>query len=309
MIGGTSILIVRSTRVTEEIISAAGELKLIIRAGASVNTIDVNAATRKGVYVANCPGKNAAAVAELVMGLLIALDRNIVDTTNDLRNGQWTKGVYPYGMGLAGNSLGILGFGAAGQAVAAAARGFGMEVMAWSRSLSRKKATDLNLRFCATPLELAQQADVISVHLAANSSTFHLVDRRFLQAMRDGAYLINTSRGQVVDTIALKEMMYRKGLRVGLDVFENEPKGHPSPFQDTQLARMIVATPHIGASTKQALEETSREVVRIAASFINNAAPLNAVNSPASSPFPPSERGLDYVDRGFKMAAALDRDA
>jgi D-3-phosphoglycerate dehydrogenase len=294
-ISNAEILIVRSTSVDETTIAAAINLALIVRAGADVNSIDVNAATRNGIYVANCPGRNAAAVAELVVGLLVVMDRNIIEATNDIRNGVWKKSAYAYGMGLAGNTLGILGFGATGQSLAAAGRGLGMEVIAWSRNLSPKRATNMGIGYCATAQEVARRSDVVSIHLAANSSTYHLVDRRFLQQMRDGAYLINTSRGEIVDTFALKEAIYQKSLRVALDVFEDEPLKDGNTFEDPELAQMIVATPHIAASTKQALEAISREVIRIIGIFIASGMPPNAINAPAERREPSVKNRIEYT--------------
>lgn len=290
-----SILIVRSTRVDEAAIAAAPYLELIVRAGAGINTIDVNAATRNGVYVANCPGRNAAAVAELVVGLLIALDRRIVEATNDLRNGRWHKRSYAYGMGLAGNKFGILGLGATGQAVARAARGLGMEVAAWSRNLTPQTAAHYGIAYCATPEEVARCADVVSIHLAADSSTYHFVNRRFLSQMRDGAYLINTSRGEIVDTAALKEAVHRKSLRVALDVFEDEPAQDGPYFKDVDLAQMIIATPHLAASTRQAMEAISREVIRVIGAYMATGVPLNVINAPASKAALAADLLFDYV--------------
>ena len=274
------ILVVRSTRVSEGTINAARELALIIRAGAGVNTIDVNAATNKGIYVANCPGKNASAVAELVIGLLIAMDRGIVEAATDMRGGVWKKNAYARGMGLAGNCMGILGLGATGKAVATAAHSLGMEVVAWSRSLTPKRAARLGVGFCATPIDVARRADVVSIHLAAAPSSYHLVNRRFLQKMRKGAFLINTARAEIVDMIALKEAIQGKGLRVAMDVFVNEPAADGPHFIDPELMKMVTATPHIAASTREAMDAVAWEVIRIARDFISNIVPPNAVNAP-----------------------------
>ncbi len=294
-ITGVDILIVRSTRVTEWTIDAAQELTLIIRAGAGINTIDVNAATNKGIYVANCPGKNAAAVAELVIGLMIALDRGIVEAVNDLRDGVWNKQQYAPGRGLAGSTLGILGLGATGRAVAAAARGLDMGVVAWSRSLTPRVAGQLGVGFCATAADVAKGADVISIHLAAVSSSFHLVNRRFLQRMRRGAMLINTSRGEIVDMAALKEAILGKGIRAALDVFANEPMEDGPHFIDPELMKMVLPTPHIAASTHEAMEAVSREVVRIATTFVNSGTPPHAVNAPRSRNFDDQVYSFEYA--------------
>ena len=135
------ILVVRSTKVSKEAIEASPELSLIVRAGAGVNTIDLAAASKHGVYVANCPGKNGAAVAELAMGLLVALDRRIVDATNSLRQGRWDKSEYAGAEGLYGKRIGIAGLGAIGTMVADRSRAFGLDVYAWSRSLTAGRAS------------------------------------------------------------------------------------------------------------------------------------------------------------------------
>ncbi len=137
---GVAILVVRSTEVSAAAIDAAGALTLIVRAGAGVNTIDRAAASRRGIFVANCPGKNAVAVAELVFGLLLAIDRRIPDQVNELRAGKWNKKEYAKADGLLGKTLGILGMGAIGRHVAARARAFGMPVCAWSRSFDEAAA-------------------------------------------------------------------------------------------------------------------------------------------------------------------------
>jgi D-3-phosphoglycerate dehydrogenase / 2-oxoglutarate reductase len=148
-IGSADILVVRSTKVTAEAIKAATQLSLIIRAGAGVDTIDLTAASQQGIYVANCPGKNTAAVAELAIALLVAADRRIVDATQAMRNGAWRKKEFGKARGLAGRTLGILGFGAIGKAVAARAAGLEMKVVAWSRSLTPEAAGGISSRHAA----------------------------------------------------------------------------------------------------------------------------------------------------------------
>lgn len=272
------ILVVRSTRVTAETINAASFLSLIIRAGAGVNTIDLNAAGSRGVYVANCPGQNTQAVAELTIGLMIAADRRIVNASHELRAGRWNKKEYSKSTGLAGRTLGILGLGAIGKAVAKAAHGLEMNVSAWSRSLSPEKGAMLNIGYCASPFELAETADVVSVHVAATPETKHLCNDEFFNHMKDGAIFINTSRGDVVDTTALKSAMLKKHLKVALDVFENEPGSGIADFADKAFAENIAATPHIGASTDQASEAIARAVVDIVEHYMKTGKPLNVVN-------------------------------
>ena len=277
-IGDSEILIVRSKKVNAATINAASALSLIIRAGAGVNTIDLKAASARGIHVANCPGKNTDAVAELAIGLLIAADRRLVSATNDLRAGKWNKKEYGKARGLKDRTLGIIGLGSIGKAVAKRAQGLEMDVIAWSRSLTAERAEELLIGYCSSPLEVAEQADAVSIHIAAKSDTEHLIGKEFLSKMKDGAILINTSRGEVVDTAALKEAVNKKKLRVGLDVFENEPAGGVADFADKELASMVTCTHHIGASTDQASEAIAEEVVRIIKAYKETGKPLNGVN-------------------------------
>ncbi|MDC7233471.1 MAG: NAD(P)-dependent oxidoreductase, partial [Spirochaetales bacterium] len=212
------VLVVRSTKVTKETIDNGASLSLIIRAGAGVNTIDLEEASTRGIHVANCPGKNADAVAELAMGLMIAADRRIADGTMDLRQGVWNKKLYGKASGLKGRTLSVIGMGSIGKGTAERAAAFGMHVAAWSRSLTPEKAEDLGVEFCATPVEAASKADVLSVHLAAGKDTAHFIGSDILNALKPGAILVNTSRGEVVDTAALKNAISEKGIKAALDV-------------------------------------------------------------------------------------------
>lgn len=277
-LGDAEVLIVRSTKVKAPAIEAAPSLSLIIRAGAGVNTIDLDCASSKGIYVANCPGKNTDAVAELAIGLLIAADRRILNAGSDMRAGVWNKKEYGKANGLKGRILGIIGVGAIGKAVIKRARGLQMNVIGWSRSLTQEKADKLGIGYCSSAQEVAKQADAISVHLAAKPETEHFIGKKFLKHMKDGAILINTSRGEVVDTAALKEAIEQKDLRVGLDVYENEPAATAKTFDDQELAALVTGTPHIGASTNQAAEAVADEVVRIVRAYKETGKPINAVN-------------------------------
>ncbi len=277
-LGDAEILIVRSTKVKAPAIEAASSLSLIIRAGAGVNTIDLDCASSKGIYVSNCPGKNTDAVAELAIGLLIAADRRIVNAGSDMRSGVWNKKEYGKANGLKGRILGIIGVGAIGKAVIKRAKGLEMNVIGWSRSLTEEKADQLGIGYCSSAQEVAKQADAISVHLAAKPQTEHFIGKKLLKHMKDGAILINTSRGEVVDTAALKEAIEQKNLRVGLDVYENEPAASAKVFDDKELAAVVTGTPHIGASTNQAAEAVADEVVRIVRAYKETGKPINAVN-------------------------------
>ena len=272
------ILIVRSTKVNCDTINNATSLSLIIRAGAGVNTIDIHAASAKGIHVANCPGKNTEAVAELAVGLLIAADRRIVDATVNLRAGVWDKKQYSKARGLKGRKLGIIGLGAIGKAVAKRAQGLEMDVMAWSRSLTEAQADELGIEYKKCIEEIASEADAVSIHLASNKDTNSLINKDFLGRMKDGAILINSSRGEVVNSEDLKQAIAEKNLRVGFDVFENEPSGGEADFSDTELANMITCTPHVGASTDQSTDAVADEVIRIIESYKATGKPLNTVN-------------------------------
>ena len=278
-IDNANVLIVRSTKVYAETIEAGKSLELIIRAGAGVNNIDLEKASNSGVYVANCPGKNSDAVAELTLGHIIACDRRIVDASLDLRSGNWKKKAYQNAAGLKGRTLGIIGLGSIGSALAKIAKGLDMRVIAWSRSLTPDKADKLDLVYCESIDEVAANADVISVHLAMTPDTKHLLNTKFFNKMKDEAIFVNTSRGEIVDTAALHKAIDEKALRVGLDVFENEPGSGLAEFDQTDLAGSITGTPHIAASTNQASEAIADEVVRIVDSLIKTGKPINAVNS------------------------------
>lgn len=283
-ISGYHVLVVRSTQVSTETIEKGESLSLIIRAGAGVNTIDVAAASGRGIYVTNCPGRNGDAVAELAIGLLIACDRRIANATAELREGKWNKKEYGRSRGLYGRTLGVIGLGQIGTGVVRRAQGLGMKVVAWSRSLTPEQADELDVEFAPAHLEVARRSDAVSIHVAATPETKHLVNAEFLAAMPDGAILINTSRGDLVDTAALKHAIVSKGLRVGLDVFEGEPKGGVDAFNDVELAHLVTCTPHIGASTDQASEAIADEVVRIVKAFRETGRPLNTVNLCAKTP-------------------------
>ncbi len=279
------VLVVRSTVVSAKVIEAATRLNLIVRAGAGVNTIDVAAASARAIYVANCPGKNATAVAELTMGLILALDRRIPDATIALRAGKWNKKEFSKAAGLHGRTLGIAGLGSIGLEVLARAHAFGLGAHGWSRSLTPEKAEELGVAYASSLEQLASRVDILSVHLPLNGATKRVVSREVLEAMKDGAMFINTSRAEVVDEPALRDVIAKKTLRVGVDVFEGEPSAGEAAFA-SPLAQLpgVVGTPHIGASTDQAQTAIARETVRIIRSFLAEGTAPNVVNIDAESP-------------------------
>lgn len=287
---GAAVLVVRSTQVTEAVLDA-GSLSLIVRAGAGVNTIDVAGASRRGIYVSNCPGKNAVAVAELAMGLMLALDRRIPDNVAELRAGTWNKKEYSKARGLAGRTLGLIGFGNIGQEVAARARAFGMPVRVWTRRLAADAAEAArvaeahDVAVVSTPAEAVTDADVVSVHLALTKDTRGFVNAELLSHMKAGAYFVNTARAEVVDQPALAAAVAAKRLRAGLDVFAAEPAGANGPFSDdiVQLPG-VYGTHHIGASTDQAQDAIAGETVRIVRTFKETGRVPNVVNLARSTP-------------------------
>src|SRR5918992_89362 len=228
-------LVVRSTKVTEPMLDA-GALKLVVRAGAGYNTIDVAAASRRGVYVSNCPGKNSVAVAELALALILALDRRVADNVIQLREGKWNKKEFSKARGLYGRTLGLVGTGQIGREVITRARAFGMPVVAWSRSLTEERAAGLGVERKESPVEVARASDIVSVHVALKPETRGFLNAEFFNAMREGAYFINTSRGEVVDQAALVAAMRERKIRAGLDVFANEPTSATAEFAD-EIAR------------------------------------------------------------------------
>ena len=279
------VLVVRSTKVTAADLDASPSLELVVRAGAGVDTIDVQAASRRGVFVANCPGKNAAAVAELAWGLLLALDRRIPDNVAEAREGHWNKGEFAGARGVQGRTLGLLGMGSIGQEMVKRAKGFGMPVVAWSRSLTASGASDLGISRAETPLDVARQADVVSVHVASTPDTRHLVDDAFVDAMREGAFLINTSRADVVDEDAVARGLGEKGLRFATDVPAGEPQAKAGDL-DHPLADhpRVYITHHVGASTDEATEAIGQEAARVILTYAETGRVENGVNLADQTP-------------------------
>jgi len=282
---GAAALVVRGKQVPAEVFQQADALSLVIRAGAGVNTIDVAAASKAGVFVTNCPGQNAIAVAELAMGLLVALDRRIPDNVAQLRAGAWDKKTFSEGRGLYGRTLGVAGLGPIGQAVVKRAQAFGMRVVAWSRSLDDKKAKALGVERAADLVSLAKESDALSVHLPLKPETRGAVTRQVLEALPAGALFINTARAEVVDQAALLELAKAGKIRVGTDVFVGEPEKGQAAF-DSELGKLpgVYGTHHIGASTAQAQDAIAAEAVRILGCFARGAAIPNCVNVAKKSP-------------------------
>jgi D-3-phosphoglycerate dehydrogenase len=285
---GADVLVVRGTPVTGPMLEG-GALSLIVRAGAGYNTIDVATASRRGIYVSNCPGKNAIAVAELTFALILALDRRIPDSAAELRAGRWNKKEYSKARGLYGRTLGLLGFGNIGREVAIRALAFGMPVVVWSRRFAegkqRPEDTGLPIEGVMSPLDVADRADVLSVHLALTPETRGLVGDEIFRRLRPGSYFVNTARGEVVDQAALERAVRERGIRAGLDVFAGEPASATAEFTAPIVQLPVVyGTPHVGGSTDQAQEAIAAEAVHVIATFKATGKVPNVVNLAKKTP-------------------------
>lgn len=299
------VLVVRGTKVTDPML-AAGPIKLVVRAGAGYNTIDVAAASKRGIYVSNCPGKNSIAVAELAFALILALDRRIVDNVVALRHGEWNKKEFSKARGLFGRTLGLIGLGKIGQEMIPRAQSFGMPVIACSRSLTPARAAELGITYKDSPKAVAAEADVVSIHLALNNETRKSIDADFFNTMRQGAYFINTARGEVVDQQALADAIKTRGIRAGLDVYAVEPTSSAGEFKDDIVKEDgLYGTHHIGASTDQAQEAIAAETVRIVREFKETGQVPNVVNLARQTPAT-HRLVVRHVDRPGVLAGVLD---
>lgn len=279
------VLVVRSTKVTKPMTEPAG-LGLVIRAGAGVNTIDVPACSARGIWVSNCPGRNAIAVAELTIGLILATDRHLTTAPAELRAGVFDKGKSSKAKGLFGLHLGLLGLGAIGTEVASRAQALGMRVKAWSPRLTEARAKALGIEHAGSPEAAVANADIVSMHLALTPETNGLVNEALLRHWKPDGWLINTARAEMVveaDLIAALNASPQR--RVATDVFDGEPAQSKATVTSALLAHpQVVATPHIGASTAQAQISTALEVAHIVKAYMTTGKPLHAVNLAQSSP-------------------------
>jgi D-3-phosphoglycerate dehydrogenase / 2-oxoglutarate reductase len=275
-----NILIVRSTKVNSKTIDAGKDLKLIIRAGAGYNTIDIDYAKEKGIAVSNCPGMNSLAVAELAMAFILSIDRRIYHNVRDFRAKKWNKKEYSKADGIYGKTIGIVGLGHIGREVAKRAGTFGMDLLGYDPFLKDEEFKKLNIEKYDDLYKLAKDSEIITVHLPENNDTRGLFDSKFFQSMQDNAIFVNTSRGGVVKQEDLKQAIKDKNIRVGLDVYENEPDANDNEFHDdiTQLEN-VYGTHHIGASTQQAQLAVAELAVKIIDEYEKTGNFLNRVNS------------------------------
>lgn len=266
---GAEVLIVRSTKVRAQDIDAGSSLKMVIRAGSGYNTIATDYAATKGVAVTNCPGMNAIAVAELAMGMILALDRHLVEGAQESRAGKWDKARFGKANGIFGRTLGLVGAGQIGAELTRRALAFGMKVRIYDPYLAPEKITAMGAIVAADLMDIARNSDFISVHVPKTAQTTHLIGTEFLEAMKIGATLIHTSRGGVVDDAALLAALDRKALFAGLDVYEDEPAASKATFENPLAAHpRVLATHHIGASTEQAEDAVADEVLNIMAALV-----------------------------------------
>jgi len=276
---GAEVLVVRSTKVAAEVIDAAESLKLIIRAGAGYDTIDTAHAAKKNVKVANCPGMNSTAVAELAMGHVLALDRRLVHNAADLRDGVWNKKEYGKARGLKGRTLGIVGLGKIGCLIARRAKAFEMDLLYCDLADNREAEAELGIKRVSME-QVLKESDFVSLHVPGGDKTHHMFSMEQFDMMKPTACLINCSRGGVVDEKALVEAIESGKIKgAGLDVYEGEPKASDKEFNNPVAnSLMVYGTHHIGASTEQAQLAVADEVVRIVKTLKEAGEVINCVN-------------------------------
>ena len=259
------ILVVRSTKVTSDMITASPSLEVIIRAGAGTDNIDTSTASTHSIIVANCPGKNSIAVAELVMGHMLSVDRRLPENYSLLKQGRWNKGAFSECVGLKGRKVGIIGLGAIGREVAVRAKSFGMEVCGTDPSVSAEQAQAIGIEFFATALEVARVSDIITFHVPATSQTRFMINSAFLGNCKEHCVIINTSRGDLVnEEELLLELNNRPNLWYACDVYSGEPAAKECEFVHALAQHpKVYGSHHIGASTKQAEAAIGQEALRI----------------------------------------------
>jgi D-3-phosphoglycerate dehydrogenase len=275
------MLIVRSTRVPRETMERTTALEVIVRAGSGCDNIDLTAATDLGIRVCNCPGCNSVAVAELTIGLMIALDRRIVDETEDLRHRVWNKKEYSKARGLKGRTLGIVGMGRIGEEVAKRAAAFDMNLI-YTDVIARPDPERWYGLRKVTLDDLLRRSDFVTLHVTGGPQTRHLIGERELGLMQPDAFLINCSRGGVVDESALAEAIETGRLAgAALDVYEVEPTAPESVFADPIVGvPHVYGTHHVGASTEQAQTAVADEVVRIVQAYAEEGELMHCINPP-----------------------------
>ncbi|HLE94930.1 MAG TPA: hydroxyacid dehydrogenase [Acidimicrobiia bacterium] len=250
-------LVVRSaTRVTRELLAKGPRLKVVGRAGVGVDNIDLPAATERGIAVLNSPAGNTVAAAELTMALILSVVRRVAEADRSMRAGKWERSRLR-GLQLKDRTLGLVGAGRIGSEVAGRCRAFGMKILAYDPYLTAERANDIGLALTGLD-EVLTRGDIISLHVPLTDETFHLIDEGALSRMKPGAFVVNVSRGGVIDEEALGRALIGGRLAgAALDVFEFEPLPPDSPLLNLPN---VVLTPHLGASTVEAQELVAREI-------------------------------------------------
>jgi D-3-phosphoglycerate dehydrogenase len=297
-IGGYDAIVIRSaTKLTADLIARADRLKVIGRAGVGVDNVDVEAATRRGIVVANAPESTVVSAAEHTIGLLVALARNIPQAHAALKEGRWERSSHG-GVELAGKTLGVLGFGRIGQQVASRAVGLGMRVVAFDPFVAADRYRELGAERAASPEELYVEADFVTLHLPLTDETRGSVGAEAFERMRNGVRLINAARGELVDEAALVEAVQSgKVAGAALDVFSSEPYSGPL----LELPQVVV-TPHLAASTEEAQDRAGVIVAEQVAAALEGKLVPNAVNIPSIG-----AQDLEVLGPFIPLAAKLGR--
>jgi len=274
------VLIVRSKKTTKEVIDAGPKLEMVIRAGTGCDTIDVAHCSQKGIYVCNCPGKNSVAVAELTIGLMIAIDRRITEGDKLLKEGRWAKGKFTDCLGLKGRTIGLLGIGNIGKEVAKRCLAFDMKVLAVDPFLTKEQIESMGATKVETNKELCERVDILSLHIPALPETIGMINKEFLSHMKPNSVLINVARGNLVNEEDVLEHLDKvKDFWYGADVFKGEPASKEADF-DHKLAKhpKVVGSHHVGASTQEAETAIGIEVARMVKEYGATKKVNNCVN-------------------------------
>lgn len=273
--GADAVLVRSATKITRASLEKASRLKAIGRAGVGVDTIDVDAATERGIPVLTAPAGNTISAAELTMALLLAVARKVPAADRSMKAGEWDKKSFN-GFELYGKTLGLVGAGRIGGQVAKRARAFGMSVLVYDPYLVSERARELDVQLASLDDVLAK-SDVISVHVPLTEKTAGLIGSAQFARMKQGALLLNVARGGVVDEEALLEALQAKKLAgAALDVYEQEPLPRDSPLRSLPN---VVMTPHLGASTAEAQQNVAIEIAEAVRNCLAEGDLTNAVNA------------------------------
>src|SRR6188508_2854650 len=293
------IVIRSATKLTRDLIDRATRLKVIGRAGVGVDNVDVDAATRRGIVVANAPESTVVSAAEQTIGLIVALARNIPQAHAALKGGRWERSRWS-GVELAGKTLGVVGFGRIGQQVARRAVGLGMTVLAYDPFVGSERFRDLGVDRAETLDELLGTAEIVTLHSPLTDETRSLIDRDTIARMRDGARLVNAARGALVDEEALVEALESGKLAgAALDVFSAEPYTGPLLELD-----QVIVTPHLAASTDEAQDRAGVIVAEQVVAALDGGIVSNAVNIPVVD-----QADLEVLGPFIPLASLLGRIA